>query len=113
MPVPPVWRPTLAAIVAALVRGDLAAAGIPGVEPLDAATQDQVRDAVRDYGDVTLVPLTDETWETSVAIWSGHRWEVLVDLRTAEEGRSDLVLHAYVREDGGGYAYAVHLLYVP
>ena len=113
MPVPPVWRPTLAAIVAAFVRGDLEAAGIPGVEPLGPAAQEQVRDALRDYGDVTLVDLTEETWQTSVAIWSGARWDVLVDLRTAQEGRSDLVVHVRVREQGDAFGYAVHLVYVP
>lgn len=113
MPVPPVWRPTFEAVVAAFVRGDLEAAGIPGVEPLGPADQEQVRDALEDYGDVTLVELTEETWQTSVAIWAGARWDVLVDLRTAEEGRSDLVLHAHVRELGDGYTFSVHLVHVP
>jgi hypothetical protein len=38
---------------------------------------------------------------------------VLVDLWTAEEGPSDLVLGVRVREQAGAYSYRVELVYVP
>jgi len=43
----------------------------------------------------------------------GTGWQVLVDLWTQEEGRSDLALHLHVAESAGGYRFAVHLVYVP
>lgn len=65
------------------------------------------------YG-CTLTELTDETWETSVAQWMLGHWEILVDLRTLEEGRSDLVLHANVYPVGRGvYRFELYLVYVP
>lgn len=69
--------------------------------------------AVDDYGAVTLISLPDESWDTSVALWSGDRWRCLVDLWTEEEGRSDLVLDIDVFENGPGYRFCVHLVYVP
>ena len=36
-----------------------------------------------------------------------------VDLYTEEEDASDLVLHVRVAEEGEGYAFEVHLVYVP
>ena len=71
----------------------------------------QIED-VAEYGE-TLVELPHDTWTTSVAQWLGTRWDVLVDLWTEGEGRSDLVLHARVFEANGGYRYEVHLVYVP
>lgn len=60
-----------------------------------------------------LVPLPKDTRGTSVCLWQGDRWQCLVDLWTDQEGRSDLVLDVDVFEDGGGYRYAVKLVYVP
>jgi hypothetical protein len=113
-PVPVVWRPTLDVIVASFVRGDFKPTAGDRVEAISDETAHQITAYVRDYGVVTLVPLTEETWRSSVAMWIGDdRWEVLVDLRTAEEGRSDLVLHAHVREIGEDYVFSVYMVYVP
>jgi hypothetical protein len=71
------------------------------VAPVSAETAKQIREYLEDYG-ATLVALDPDTWESSVSLWMGDKWEVLVDLWTEEEGRSDLVLHLYVREDGSG-----------
>ena len=51
--------------------------------------------------------------EIACAQWMGTHWEVLVDLWTKEEGRSDLVLHVKVVEDGASPRFTVHLVYVP
>ncbi|MDG4827327.1 hypothetical protein O7635_36250 [Asanoa sp. WMMD1127] len=69
--------------------------------------------AVDDYGDVTLVPLPEESWDTSVSLWHGDRWSCLVDLWTEQEGRSDLVLDVDVFEHGPGHRFVVQLVYVP
>lgn len=73
----------------------------------------QIREYIADYGEVTLTELTEETWSTSVAQWLGGLWRTLVDLRTEEEGRSDLCLSTDVREADGGYRFEIDLVYVP
>ena len=40
-------------------------------------------------------------------------WEVLIDLWTVGEGRSDLVLRAEVSEVENGYLFDLQLVYVP
>ena len=111
-PVPSEWRPKLSDIAIALKDGNLRLLGLPAVEPLDEATANGIASNMREYG-ATLIPLPEESWETSVCQWQLEYWEVLVDLFTAEEGRSDLVLHLKVFEQGGSFAFKVHSVYVP
>ena len=112
-PVAVAWRPVLREVVRAFVRGDYELAdGVPSVLPVPAATAEQIRKYVADYG-ATLIELPDAAWETSCAQWMENGWEVLVDLWTQEEGPSDLVLHLDVTESGTGYRFKVHLVYVP
>ncbi|MEU8660586.1 DUF7668 domain-containing protein [Actinoplanes philippinensis] len=113
-PVAQVWRPTLAAVVDSLVqREGVLARGLRAVEPVSPVRTRSCLDAVDAYGGVTLVPLPDEAWNTSVAIWRGDHWNCLVNLWTAEEGRSDLALDADIFERGGSYRYRVNLVHVP
>ena len=96
--VPAQWRPTLKKIVDCFVRGDYALAGIEGVKPLAKADAERIQRYVLGYGE-TLVELSDETWKSSVVQWTGGEdWDVLVDLWTAESGRSDLGLFVLVRQ---------------
>lgn len=112
-PIPTSWRPTFEAIVARYAAGDYALdQRIPNVEPVSPEIAAQVRDYVQDYG-ATLVPLPDATWDSSVCLWMGERWDAFVDLWTREEGRSDLVLHARVAETELGTSFMIHLVYVP
>ena len=112
-PVAGVWREPLRNVVRAFARGDYGLAqGVAGVEPVDAHTAQHIRDYIADYG-ATLVDLPDEAWDTSVAQWQGTHWELLVDLWTAEEGRSDLVLDCRVHEADNGHRITLHLVYVP
>lgn len=114
LPVPDSWRPTLSAIAESLMRDDrFLAADVAGVEPVSEDLSRACRDAVHGYGEVTLVPLPQDTWETSACMWQGDRWQCLVDLWTAQEGRSDLALDVDVFEEGTGYRYSVNLVYVP
>ncbi|MFF1818334.1 hypothetical protein ACFVWG_13625 [Kribbella sp. NPDC058245] len=115
-PIPHVWRGTLVAIVDSLIRGDTRIGqGIDNVEPLSEDDSTACRENVEAYGSVTLIPLPEGSWDTSVASWwDGNRWDCLVDLWTAEEGRSDLVLHATVFEDPeAGFRIHPGLIYVP
>lgn len=41
------------------------------------------------------------------------RWDVMVDLYTAEEGASDLVLHVHVYEEGSSYAFEIYSMHAP
>jgi len=112
-PVPSVWRPTLDAIVLRLVHGDYSLkSAISGVAPVSDETSREIKGNIGAYG-ATLVPLRAETWDSSVSIWQGDYWQVLVDLVTEEEGLSDLVLSAKIEEVAGGYQFEVYLVYVP
>ena len=75
--------------------------------------REQCLSAVDNYGNVDLVPLPQETWKTSVAAWQGDHWLCLIDLWTEQEGRSDLVLEAEVREQEPGVRFTVNMVYVP
>ncbi|MDB5705025.1 MAG: hypothetical protein JWN66_2141 [Sphingomonas bacterium] len=111
-PVPTLWRGTLSEIVDALKNGDYGLKDIRDVEPLDAETEEAISRNIEGYG-LTLVSLPAECWQSSVCRWLDGFWEVLVDLFTAEEGLSDLVLHSNVFEESGGFRFEVHLVYVP
>ena len=112
LPVPTRWRPVFASIVSAFAEHDYLLNGIPDVVPLSDDTVTQVREYVQDYGE-QLIALPEQTWESSVCLWTGSHWEVIIDLWTQAEGRSDLVLGATVRESDPGYSFAVNLVYVP
>ena len=112
-PVPDTWREEFCAIVRALVEGNYRLVGLPeNIEPISLDSASQIEGYIAEYG-VTLVELPAQTWDTSCAQWMGSHWDVLVDLWSAEEGRSDLVLGAAVRESGLAYRFEVRLVYVP
>ena len=109
-PVPEKWRGILAQVADSIASGNFGPLALmPGVEPVSQATAAQISSYVFGYP-ATLVPLPDESWDTSVCMFNGGEWEVLVDLWTQEEGRSDLVLHVYVSQDN---VVRVHAVYVP
>jgi hypothetical protein len=112
-PIPHAWRDALTSIVRALAGGDYRLASLPDrfIKPTlqDAA---HIQAAISDYG-ATITELPAESWDTSVCIWYDPEWDALVDLWSIEEGRSDLVLHAKIKEKGQGYTYEIHLVYVP
>jgi hypothetical protein len=112
-PVPTAWRPALREIVEAFRRGDYGLVrGVEHVAPVSARTAQAIRRQIESYR-VTLMPLPEETWDTSVTQWMGHKWEVLVDLWTLRDGSSDLVLHVDVFEAGDGFRIHIHLVYIP
>ena len=112
-PVPSEWRETFRSVVEAFRVGDLRLNGeVEHVAPINADLADRIAGNLRAYGG-QLANLPEETWATSVCQWQAEYWEVLVDLFTEEEGAVDLVLHAYVRENGAHYAFEILLVYVP
>ena len=112
-PVPSEWRESFSDIIRALVNGDYALESCAsGVAPLSPEIATQIEEYIRDYGE-TLIELPPESWDSSVCIWMNSWWEVLVDLWTESEGRSDLVLSARVTEAGSGYVFEAKGVYVP
>lgn len=112
--VPEAWRATISEIVLSLVRDDpVMAAGQPDVLLVSTGVSSACRAAIRAYGDVSIVPLPAQAWETSVCRWQGDRWHCVVDLWTRQEGRSDLVLDLDVFEEGDRYLFTVNLVHVP
>jgi hypothetical protein len=112
-PIPTVWRPVFRGIVSAFAKGDFRlSVGVPGVSPVRENVAAQIAAYLKDYGE-TLVELPEETWETSVCMWTGARWDTIVDLWTIGEDRSDLILQTLVSEAGAGFKYDVRLVYVP
>lgn len=112
-PIPTAWRAALCRIVDAFVEGDYGLLdGLSEVEAVSSETASHVQSCVHDYG-ATLRPLPQESWDTSVCIWTGSHWDLLVDLYTIEEGRSDLVLGASVVDTSAGFKISVHMVYVP
>src|SRR3954452_954832 len=100
-------------IVRASMEGDFSLSrGLPHVRLRSPATTTHIREYIAGYAE-TLVALPKDTWRTSEALWTSSFWDVFVDLWTASEGRSDMVLSARVWELGGGYEFEVHAVYVP
>ena len=89
-------------------------ARIPRVVPLQEGVASQIEGYIRDYGE-KLAPLSDETWGTSVCQWMEGYWDVLIDLNTEAEGRSDMVLSVRVREGEAtdSFSIQVNAVYVP
>jgi hypothetical protein len=111
--VPSLWRPALIEIVEALVERDYGVKrGVLGVEPVSDQTARHMESYIQDYGE-ELTSLPAETWTSSVCQWMDGHWEVLVDLWTRNEGRSDMVLSLRVSEHEAGYCYHIHMVYVP
>lgn len=113
LPIPTAWRPVFSEIVESFVKGDyLLSSGILDVDSVSNETANQIKEYIQDYGE-KLVSLSYETWNSSICIWMGSWWNVLIDLWTEKEGRSDMVLSAKVFESDSGFKYSIQMVYVP
>ncbi|WP_197082443.1 hypothetical protein [Pedobacter sp. BMA] len=86
--------------------------GVDNVNPISDETAEQMQEYIEEYGE-ELIDLPEETWDTSVYIYYGDYWNVLIDLFSKDEGLSDLVLNAEVREKDNNYVVDIKLIYVP
>ena len=112
-PIPTAWRPVINEIVRRFVGHDYQLiAGVTGVYPITPKAAEQIGKYIQDYG-AELIELSEDTWDLSVCIWMGDRWDVLVDLWTRSEGRSDLALSLQVLEHGDSFEFKVYMVYVP
>ena len=89
-PVASAWRPAFREIVKAFIVGNFAVGGVENVEPLPAEQARRIERYISSYGEA-LTELPEQAWDTSVAQWMGTHWDVLVDLWTAESGRSGIL----------------------
>ena len=111
-PVPTEWRSKLADIANALTHRNYRLKDLEDVDLLDEETAAGIAKNIAAYGGALAI-LPEESWRTSICQWQLSFWEVLVDLFTEEERRSDLVLHVRVFERGAGFVFKVHHVYVP
>jgi hypothetical protein len=112
-PIPTDWRVAFSNVVDAFVRKDYSLSlGVAGVSSVSNETANHIKEYLEDYGQ-ELVQLPQETWESSVCLWMGSHWDVLIDLWTVGEGQSDLVLKAQVTESMNGYRIDIGMIYVP
>ena len=108
--IPHVWRPIFEKIVKAFVEKDYHInTHIPNVNPVSEDTANQIKEYIEDYGE-ELIELPETTWDTSVYICYGNYWNVLIDLFTKNEGLSDLVLNAEIREIDNEYVFDIKLV---
>ncbi|WP_335951782.1 DUF7668 domain-containing protein [Acinetobacter beijerinckii] len=112
-PVPSVWRETLIKIIEAFKNNDLASINqIEGVQNIELEHLQEIAENITDYGE-KLVSLPDETWDSSQAYWMGFCWNIILDLFTESEGRSDLILSIRIFETDGVFEYSIQDMYVP
>jgi len=112
-PIPSAWRNVIESIVTSFVRQDYRlTTSISGVVPVQPDTAEQIENYIKSYG-VELIELPEETWDSSVCIWMGTRWDALIDLWSSSEGRSDLVLSLQVLEKDNGFEFNIYMVYVP
>ncbi|MUH72024.1 hypothetical protein [Psychrosphaera haliotis] len=82
------------------------------VKSLNESDSLHIQSYIESYGE-ELIELPIETWDSSIYIWMGNHWNVIIDLWTRAEGRSDLVLSAKVYEDNNEYLFDINMVYVP
>lgn len=113
LPIPHAWRPIFKSIVSAFVKQDYSlSSGVKNVNTVSKDTAKQIEEYIEEYGE-DLIELPEETWDTSVYICYGDYWNVLIDLWTEEEGRSDLVIKAEVRQKNDEYVVEIRVVCVP
>lgn len=109
-PVPSEWRSTLKYIADEFVSGRAPQGNnIRAVEP---ETLKINVDNISDYPD-TIGPLQDVTWSSSIHVWTGDHWEILLDLSTKDHQTSDLVLRLRVYDVNNQCEFEPGLIYVP
>ena len=111
--IPNVWKDSIFDVVVQLTNDNFELCNTPENVYLQSSDLAKLnRENVLEYG-CRLMPLIEECWERSCYQWQGDYWDFIVDLCTAEEGVSDLVLSGHVFPLVSGYKYEFGLVYVP
>ncbi len=112
-PIPVIWREVFCEIVKSFANKNyLISSNIPNVNSLSISDAQHIQDSIESYGE-ELIELPPETWGSSIYLWMGNHWDVIVDLWTLGEGQSDLVLSAKVTEADNQYVFNIEMIYVP
>lgn len=112
-PIPMAWRTDLKIITDSFVNNATPTAlSFVKLTPMDDDSLNISLANIRDYPD-EIGLLSEKSWETSIHIWMGRYWDILLDLTDANGGVSDLVLDGKMYEDVEGYIFKPHLIYVP
>ena len=113
LPIPHEWRDVFCQIVRTLSNKDyLVNSTISNVPSLSLDDSKHIEDYIESYGE-ELTELPPETWVSSIYLWMGSHWDVIIDLWTLGEGQSDLVLSAKVYETNNEYTFKIKMVYVP
>lgn len=79
---------------------------------MDKKTHEFIQKSISSYGN-ELAPLDPQVWNYAICRWTGGHWDVLLDLSTASEPVSDLVLFLRVIEAENGYEMEAVSAHVP
>ena len=113
LPVPTVWRAALTELADSFVLNGFNSSKSTFLSR--AIDEDIIKinkSNIENYPD-QIGMLIQKSWDTSVYVWTGKDWSVLVDLSTSDGKTSDLVMHTTVREVAGSYKIKAGLIYVP
>lgn len=112
-PIPLEWRSVIVDIVDSIRQKQPLGRSALGYQVIpEHGAIEWIYKSLNAYGG-TLKELPEEAWRTSICIWMGSSWELLVDLFTEEEEKSDLVLFIDVFEAEGSLIFKVKSAYVP
>ncbi|MFW1644768.1 DUF7668 domain-containing protein [Acinetobacter guillouiae] len=113
-PIPTIWRDTIILIVDAFKDKDFARLNtIPNVELIDLEYASELVEYIVDYG-AHLISLPKDTWNTSVCLYMEDEfWKAIIDLFTAEEGCSDLILDLHIFKKQNQFEFQINGIYVP
>ncbi len=112
-PIPAIWRQTILALGDCLKNNDYGFETAPkNVNRLDPASTKISKYQIEIYncGNVTI---DDLSWESSIYIWMGNQWELIIDLIDENGSLTDLVLKLVVKENGKGYIFLPDFIHVP
>lgn len=113
LPIPHIWRNVFCQIVKSLSNKDyLFNSTISNVPSLSLSDSKNIEDYIESYGE-ELTELPPEIWGSSIYLWMGNHWDVIIDLWTLGEGQSDLVLSAKVYETNNEYTFKIEMVCVP
>ena len=91
-PIPLVWRTTILAIGECIKAGDYRFEKAPSsVKRVNADTAEVSVYQIESYG-CESVTITELSWQSSIYIWMGEQWDVIVDLIDENGSHTDLIL---------------------
>lgn len=111
--VPMVWRTTILAIGECLNTKDYKFEKAPSnVKRVDVDIAEVSAYQIESYG-CQSVTITELSWQSSIYIWMGKQWDVIIDLIDENGSRTDLILKLSISENGQDFIFKPDFVYVP